>query len=43
MIITKLSLNNFRVFAGKHEIDLRPEKDKPIILFGGLNLSLIHI
>ncbi|TMO03066.1 DNA sulfur modification protein DndD [Pseudoalteromonas sp. S558] len=37
MIITKLSLNNFRVFAGKHEIDLRPEKDKPIILFGGLN------
>ncbi|MCP4050661.1 MAG: DNA sulfur modification protein DndD [bacterium] len=37
MIITKLTLNNFRVFAGKHEINLTPKKDKPIVLFGGLN------
>lgn len=37
MIITKLTLNNFRVFAGKHEINLTPNKDKPIVLFGGLN------
>lgn len=49
MLITKLTLNNFRVFRGVHEIDLQPEsvelnvastevrKAKPIILFGGLN------
>lgn len=37
MIITKLTLNNFRVFAGKHEINLTPKKGKPIVLFGGLN------
>ncbi len=37
MIINKLRLNNFRVFAGRHEIDLKPQKHKPIILFGGLN------
>ncbi|MGV3002491.1 DNA sulfur modification protein DndD [Vibrio sp. E150_018] len=49
MLITKLTLNNFRVFRGIHEIDLRPvdavldsngiaQRDpRPIILFGGLN------
>ena len=49
MLITKLTLNNFRVFRGVHEIDLRPAPAqlnavgqettlaKPIILFGGLN------
>ena len=37
MIITKLSLNNFRVFAGKHTVNLKPEKNRPIVLFGGLN------
>lgn len=49
MIITKLTLNNFRVFRGPHEIDLRPAPaklslsgpisgtEKPIVLFGGLN------
>ncbi|MDA0108183.1 DNA sulfur modification protein DndD [Vibrio sp. La 4.2.2] len=49
MLITKLTLNNFRVFRGVHEIDLRPAParlskngpiegtDRPIILFGGLN------
>lgn len=49
MLITKLTLNNFRVFRGQHEIDLRPQRRsygidnkqqgnmQPIILFGGLN------
>ncbi|CCN68914.1 DNA sulfur modification protein DndD [Vibrio nigripulchritudo] len=49
MLITKLALNNFRVFRGVHEIDLRPAParlsksgpiegtERPIILFGGLN------
>ncbi|GLT17757.1 hypothetical protein GCM10007938_15350 [Vibrio zhanjiangensis] len=49
MLITKLTLNNFRVFRGEHEIDLRPAParlskngpiegtERPIILFGGLN------
>ncbi|GAM62830.1 DNA sulfur modification protein dndD [Vibrio ishigakensis] len=49
MLITKLTLNNFRVFRGVHEIDLRPVParlskngpiegtERPIILFGGLN------
>lgn len=38
MIIRKLRLENFGVYAGSHEIDLAPEsRDKPIVLFGGLN------
>ncbi|GAD03610.1 DNA sulfur modification protein DndD [Agarivorans albus] len=49
MLITKLTLNNFRVFRGVHEIDLMPAPaqvnrkgqeitfPRPIILFGGLN------
>ncbi|MDK9783067.1 DNA sulfur modification protein DndD [Vibrio sp. B172a] len=49
MLITKLTLNNFRVFRGEHEILLSPlpaeinakgtetRSPKPIILFGGLN------
>lgn len=46
MIIKSLVINNFRVFRGVHEIDLKPrfiskrrEKAAPIILFGGLNGS----
>ncbi|WP_392562725.1 DNA sulfur modification protein DndD [Orbus sturtevantii] len=39
MIIKKLILQNFRVFEGRHEIELSPSKNKPIILFGGLNGS----
>lgn len=39
MIIKKLVLQNFRVFHGVHEIDLSPNGNKPIILFGGLNGS----
>lgn len=41
MIIEKLTVNNFRVFSGVHEISLLPEiqenKSLPVILFGGLN------
>ena len=38
MIIRKLRLENFGVYAGSHEIDLSPTShDKPIVLFGGLN------
>ena len=46
MLITKLTLNNFRVFRGVHEVDLETQNRfygegksqlKPIILFGGLN------
>ena len=37
MIINSLTLENFRVFKGKHQIDLRADHGSPIILFGGLN------
>lgn len=41
MIIKNLTLENFRVFQGIHEIDLEPRSSvadsKPIVLFGGLN------
>ena len=37
MIISSLSLENFRVFKGKHLINLESKKNQPIILFGGLN------
>lgn len=41
MIIESLQLTDFRVFQGRHEIDLAPRtkyhKKRPIILFGGLN------
>jgi DNA sulfur modification protein DndD len=41
MIIESLQLIDFRVFQGRHEIDLAPRvkynKKRPIILFGGLN------
>ena len=37
MIISSLTLENFRVFKGKHHIDLETKKDLPIVLFGGLN------
>ena len=37
MIINSLTLENFRVFKGKHQIDLRADQGSPIILFGGLN------
>lgn len=41
MIIDKLVVNNFRVFSGRHEIELTPRssdgRKRPIVLFGGLN------
>jgi DNA sulfur modification protein DndD len=37
MIISSLNVENFRVFKGKHRINLEPNKDQPIVLFGGLN------
>lgn len=47
MIIKSLTLHNFRVFRGSHKIDLAPRaetltngkpfRDRPIVLFGGLN------
>ena len=40
MIFTELILENFGVYAGKHQINLRPEtqeNNRPIILFGGMN------
>jgi len=41
MIFQNLSLENFRVFNGSHQVELSPRRDgllaKPVILFGGLN------
>ena len=41
MIFKRLTLSNFRVFNGEHNIELAPRKEgvftKPIVLFGGLN------
>jgi len=37
MLIRSVILENFRVFQGKHRIDLNTEKSNPIVLFGGLN------
>lgn len=39
MIIKELTVENFRVFKGLHNIQLEPHQafDRPVILFGGLN------
>lgn len=38
MIIRKLRLENFGIYNGPHEINLCPDsREKPIVLFGGLN------
>ncbi|WP_111977310.1 DNA sulfur modification protein DndD [Algibacillus agarilyticus] len=37
MIIKQLTIENFGIYKGFHEIDLSTTTDKPIVLFGGLN------
>lgn len=37
MILTKITLHNFGIYAGRHEVDLTPKPDRPIILIGALN------
>lgn len=38
MILNEIILHNFRIFKGKHRIDVRPASErKPITLVGGLN------
>jgi DNA sulfur modification protein DndD len=37
MILTKLTLHNFGIYAGRHEVDITPKPDRPIILIGALN------
>jgi DNA sulfur modification protein DndD len=37
MILTKLTVNDFGVFRGQHDVDLSPEDRRPIVLFGGKN------
>lgn len=37
MIFQALTLQNFGPYQGRHRIDLLPEPNRPIILFGGLN------
>jgi DNA sulfur modification protein DndD len=41
MIITQLLINNFGIYRGRHEFDLRPrvvdDQPLPVILFGGKN------
>lgn len=37
MMIKRIVLNNCGAYAGRHEIDLSTDGDKPIVLVGGLN------
>ena len=39
MILEKLLVNNFGVYAGKQNFNLSPDKKKPVILIGALNGS----
>jgi DNA sulfur modification protein DndD len=39
MILTKITLHNFGIYAGRHEIDISPKPNKPVVLFGALNGS----
>ncbi len=37
MILDQLVIENFGVYRGRQEANLRPEPDRPIVLFGGMN------
>ena len=37
MLLTKIILNDFGVYRGRNEFDLKTTKEKPIILIGGTN------
>src|SRR5579863_9730494 len=37
MILTRLTINDFGVFRGQHDLDLSPKNRRPIVLFGGKN------
>jgi DNA sulfur modification protein DndD len=37
MILDAIIIENFGVYGGSQEIELSPSKNKPVILFGGLN------
>jgi DNA sulfur modification protein DndD len=37
MILDAIIIENFGVYGGSQEIDLTPRRDRPVILFGGLN------
>ena len=37
MILRNITLNNYGLFRGEHQIDLTTRPGKPIVLFGGKN------
>ncbi len=39
MILTRITFHNFGIYAGRHQIDIAPKADRPIILFGAMNGS----
>ena len=37
MILREISLENFGLYAGKHMVNLAPQRGQPVVLFGGKN------
>ena len=37
MILDQLTVHDFGVYGGRQQVTLTPERDRPVILFGGLN------
>lgn len=37
MILDQLTVHDFGVYGGRQQVALTPERDRPVILFGGLN------